>query len=235
MYEGYEADDAYETHVTVQCRTEGERAGLGAWAAERGLKLTTIVLARGRTPVQPMLTLPDRTGHPAVVDKLREAGFEPVRVKVETVPWSSEPAGPGGGYYEHHLKLALPAAYDRAALEALVMPHGAHVSWNARRVLPGPDGRHERFVTQRHPGPADAAGRGCDALVATLVAAGHELVAQERELVLSDSDLSLDEGWLDEGGLDEGGLDEGGLDENRLGERQLGESRLGKGWLEEAV
>ncbi|WP_435186923.1 hypothetical protein [Streptomyces sp. bgisy126] len=197
-FEMYEVDGVCETHVTVRCRTEGERVRLDAWAAGRGLKVTTIVLARGRTPVQPMLTLPGRTGHPAVVAGLREAGFEPVRVKVETVPWSTEPAGPGGGYYEHHLKLALPSAYDRAALEALVVPHGAHVSWNARRVLPGPGGRHERFVTQRHPGPADAAGRACDALVSALVAAGHEPVAQEREFVLSDSDLSWDEGWLEE-------------------------------------
>ncbi|MDV5143111.1 hypothetical protein R1T08_01945 [Streptomyces sp. SBC-4] len=194
----YEFDDVYETHVTVRCRTEGERARLGAWAAERGLKITTIVLARGRTPIQPMLTLPDRTSYPALVAGLREAGFEPVRVKVETVPWSAEPAGPGGGYYEHHLKLTLPAAYDRAELEALVMPHGAHVSWNARRVLPGPDGQHERFVTQRHAGPADAAGHACDVLAAALLTAGHELITQEREFVLSDSDLSLDEGWLEE-------------------------------------
>ncbi|MGW6395280.1 hypothetical protein ACWFR1_33365 [Streptomyces sp. NPDC055103] len=201
VYEGYEVDEVdevYETHVTVRCRTEGERARLDIWAADRGLKVTTIVLARGRTPVQPMLTLPDRTGHPAVVAGLREAGFEPVRVKVETVPWSTEPVGPGGGYYEHHLKLALPAGYDRAALEGLVMPHGAHVSWNARRSLPGPDGRHERFVTQRHPGPADAAGSACGVLVTALVAAGHELVSEEREFVLSDSDLSWDEGWLEE-------------------------------------
>ncbi|MFD3943428.1 hypothetical protein [Streptomyces sp. NPDC058579] len=201
MYERLEmhkVDNVYETHVTVRCRTEGEQARLGAWAAGRGLKVTTIVLARGRTPVQPMLTLPDGTSHSAVVAGLREAGFEPVRVKVETVPWSTEPVGPGGGYYEHHLKLALPATYDRAALEALVTPHGAHVSWNARRVLPGQGGRHERFVTQRHPGPADAAGGACDALVAALVTAGHELVAQEREFVLSDSDLSWDEGWLEE-------------------------------------
>ncbi|MCX2181755.1 hypothetical protein KV205_14615 [Streptomyces sp. SKN60] len=188
----------YETHVTVRCRTEDQRDRLAAWAADRGLKLTTIVLARGRTPVQPMLTLPDRTGHPALVAGLRAAGFEPVRVKVETVPWSAEVAGPGGGYFEHHLKLALPAGHDRAALEALVVPHGAHVSWNARRVLPGPGGRHERFVTQRHPGPADAAGRACDALRAALVGAGYELLSEEREFVLSDSDLSLDEGWLDE-------------------------------------
>ncbi|MEU4099127.1 hypothetical protein [Streptomyces tanashiensis] len=191
-------DDVFETHVTVRCRTEGELARLGAWAADRDLKVTTIVLARGRTPVQPMLTLRGRAGHPAVVTGLREAGFEPARVKVETVPWSAESPGPGGGYYEHHVKLALPAAYDRAALEDLVVPHGAHVSWNARRALPGPGGRHERFVTQRHPGPSDEAGRACDALVGALVAAGHELVAEEREFVVSDSDLSWDEGWLEE-------------------------------------
>ncbi|MFG2646016.1 hypothetical protein ACGFYP_34225 [Streptomyces sp. NPDC048370] len=201
MYKGFEMhkfDNVYETHVTVRCRTEQERTRLGVWAASRGLKVTTIVLARGRTPLQPMLTLPDRTSHPAVLAALREAGFEPVRVKVETVPWSTEPTGPGGGYYEHHLKLALPTTYDRAALEALVMPHNAHVSWNARRVLPGQRGRHERFVTQRHPGPADTAGHACDVLVAALITAGHELIAQERELVLSDSDLSWDEGWLEE-------------------------------------
>ncbi|MFJ2931189.1 hypothetical protein ACIO8G_00310 [Streptomyces sp. NPDC087219] len=85
-------------------------------------------------------------------------------------------------------------------------------------------------MTQRHPGSADAAGRAFDALVATLIAAGHELVAQERQLVLSDSDLSLDDGWLDDGWLDDGWLGDGGLDEN-----QLGESRLGKGRLQEAV
>ncbi|MFF2779162.1 hypothetical protein ACFVU3_30240 [Streptomyces sp. NPDC058052] len=191
-----DAPGTYETHITVRCGSEDERTRLASWADRRGLKLTTIVLARGRTPVQPMLTLPDRTGHPALVEALRSDGFAPVRVKVETVPWSEEPAGPGGGYHEHHLKLALPAAYDRAALEALVVPHGAHVSWNARRALPGPGGRHERFVTQRHPGPAPAALRACDALLAALTAAGHEVVGEERERVLSDSDPAVDEGWL---------------------------------------
>ncbi|MEU2549297.1 hypothetical protein ABZ618_28380 [Streptomyces roseolus] len=187
----------YETHVTLRCTTRGERARLEAWAAHRGLKLTTIVLARGRTPVQPMLTLPDRSGHPSLVAALRADGFEPVRVKVETVPWNTEPAGPGGGYHEHHLKLALPSPYDRAALEALVVPHGAHVSWNARRALPGPEGRHERFVTQRHPGPAPDALRACDALLADLRAAGYDVVGEERERVLHDSDLAVDAGWLE--------------------------------------
>ncbi|WP_063833497.1 hypothetical protein [Streptomyces sp. NRRL F-5727] len=196
-YGTVDAPGAYETHITVRCAGEDEGARLEAWAGRRGLKVTTIVLARGRTPVQPMLTLPDRTGHPALVEALRAAGFAPVRVKVETVPWSQEPTGPGGGYHEHHLKLALPSAYDHAALEALVVPHGAHLSWNARRALPGPGGRHERFVTQRHPGPAPAALRACDELLAALTAAGHEVIGEERELVLWDSDLSVDDGWLE--------------------------------------
>ncbi|KIX78234.1 ankyrin, partial [Streptomyces sp. MBRL 10] len=142
----------YETHVTVRCADAAELARLDAWAGARNLKVTHILLARGRMVSQPMLTLRDRTGHERLVPRLRAAGFDPVRVKVETVPWTTDRPGPGGGYFEHHLKLLLPAGYDRAALEALVTPHAAHLSWNARRVLDG--GRHERFVTQRWRGTA---------------------------------------------------------------------------------
>ncbi|MFD7625234.1 hypothetical protein ACFV7Q_04145 [Streptomyces sp. NPDC059851] len=189
----------YETHVTLRCPDAAELARLHAWAAARGLKVTHIVLARGRTVSQPMLTLPDRDGHETLVPLLRADGFDPVRVKVETVPWTTDRPGPGGGYFEHHLKLLLPAGFDRTGLEALVTPHGAHLSWNARRAAQ--DGRsHERFVTQRYRGPAGAAGaaRACDALVAELVAAGYEIRSEEREFVLYDSDLSVDDGWIEE-------------------------------------
>ncbi|MCX5147853.1 hypothetical protein OHB36_13915 [Streptomyces sp. NBC_00320] len=172
-------------------------ARLEAWARGRGLKVTHILLARGRMVSQPMLTLRDRTGHEALVPRLRAAGFDPVRVKVETVPWTTDRPGPGGGYFEHHLKLLLPAGFDRCALEALVTPHGAHLSWNARRCLP--EGRHERFVTQRWRGTAAGAGAACDALAAALGSAGYEIRSGEREFVLYDSNLSVDDGWIDEG------------------------------------
>ncbi|MFE4637042.1 hypothetical protein ACFRJ1_27185 [Streptomyces sp. NPDC056773] len=187
----------YETHVTVRCPDPAELARLESWAAERELKVTHIVLARGRMPSQPMLTLPGRDGHEVLLPRLRTAGFDPVRVKVETVPWTAEPPGPGGGYFEHHLKLRLPADWDRAALESLVVPHGAHVSWNARRALPG--ARQERFVTQRWRGTAEGATAACDALVAALAGAGYEIRSEEREFVLYDSDLSVDDGWIEEG------------------------------------
>lgn len=197
MSEKIDDMSSYETHVTVRCADPAELARLEAWSAERELKVTHIVLARGRMASQPMLTLPDRTGHEALVPSLRAAGFDPVRVKVETVPWTTDPPGPGGGYFEHHLKLCLPADYDRAALESLVVPHGAHVSWNARRVLPG--ARHERFVTQRCRGAARRATAECDALVAAVAGAGYEILSEEREFVLHDSDLSVDDGWIEEG------------------------------------
>lgn len=197
MSEKIGAMSVYETHVTVRCPGPAELARLEAWSLERELKVTHIVLARGRMASQPMLTLPDRDGHEHLVPALRAAGFDPVRVKVETVPWTTDRPGPGGGYFEHHLKLIIPADFDRGALESLVTPHGAHVSWNARRVLPG--SRHERFVTQRCRGTAEAAGRACDALVAALAGSGYEILSEEREFVLYDSDLTVDDGWIEEG------------------------------------
>lgn len=196
MSEMIDSMSEYETHVTVRCADAAELARLGAWAGARELKVTHILLARGRMVSQPMLTLPDRTGHERLVPRLRSAGFDPVRVKVETVPWTTESPGPGGGYFEHHLKLLLPADFDRGALESLVVPHGAHLSWNARRVLAG--GAHERFVTQRWRGTAAGAGAACDALVAALGSAGYEIRSEEREFVLYDSDLSVDDGWIGE-------------------------------------
>jgi hypothetical protein len=101
------------------------------------------------------------------VAALRADGFTPVRVKTESVPWAPEvPAGPcgGGQYFEHHVKLLLTPGSDLDLLAARVVPHGAHLSWNARRVRDG--GRHERFVTQRCRGvDAEEAGRALERLL----------------------------------------------------------------------
>ncbi|MFI7410261.1 hypothetical protein ACIBU0_16520 [Streptomyces sp. NPDC049627] len=193
----------YETHVTVRCDSAAESERLRRWSAAAGLKLTCIELARGRMPSQPMLTL---TGSPSwaaatagaeeVAARLRADGFTPVRIKTESAPWAPEvPAGPcgGGQYFEHHVKLRLPADTDLGALAARVVPHGAHLSWNARRVVGA--GRHERFVTQRCRGvDAEGAGHALDALLAELT--GLEVADVEREFVLYDSDLSVDDGWI---------------------------------------
>ncbi|MGW1963639.1 hypothetical protein ACWCPD_25825 [Streptomyces sp. NPDC001935] len=196
----------YESHVTVRCADSDEWVRLRRWAALGGLKVTHIVLARGRMPEQPMLTL---SGSPSyrqeaervrdVVARLRAAGFDPVRVKTECTPWAAEVPDRLGSdderYFEHHVKLLLDAGTDLTALAARVMPHGAHLSWNASRVRAG--ARHERFVTQRcREVGSDEAGLALERLLREL--SGCEVVSVEREFVLHDSDLSVDDGWIEE-------------------------------------
>ncbi|QKV90989.1 hypothetical protein HUT19_03900 [Streptomyces sp. NA02950] len=206
-----EVHGALETHVTVACPPHATDR-LAAWAAARGFGFTHIVLARGRTPSQPMLNL--RGDGPATVwrenaarvaAELAADGFRPVRIKTEAAPWAAgvprddtaaAAHGPGR-YFEHHIKLLLPAEQDRAPLERLAVPHGAHVSWNARRFRD--DGRQERFITQRCHGVGRAtAERRLSALLGTLHTAALQLLEAEREFVLHDTNLGLDDGWITE-------------------------------------
>ncbi|MDX3235275.1 hypothetical protein PV392_06190 [Streptomyces sp. ME03-5709C] len=196
----------YESHVTVRCAGPDEEARLRRWAAAAGLKLTHIVLARGRMREQPMLTLSGSSSYVEqaarardVVAGLRADGFAPVRVKTESTPWAAEvPARLGEDderYFEHHVKLLLDADTDLAALAARVVPLGAHLSWNALRVRAG--ARHERFVTQRcRSVGADGAGRALERLLTEL--GTFVVLGVEREFVLHDSDLSVDDGWIEE-------------------------------------
>ncbi|MFE2532165.1 hypothetical protein [Streptomyces sp. NPDC059371] len=196
----------YESHVTVRCADPDESVRLQRWAALGGLKLTHIVLARGRMPEQPMLTLSGSSSYGEeaervrdVVARLRTDGFDPVRVKTECTPWAAEVPDRLGGdderYFEHHVKLLLAADTDLTSIAARVMPHGAHLSWNASRVRAG--ARHERFVTQRcREVGADGAGLALERLLREL--GGLVVLGVEREFVLYDSDLSVDDGWIEE-------------------------------------
>ena len=63
----------YESHVTVRCAGPADWLRLRRWAASAGLKLTHIVLARGRTPEQPMLTL---SGSSSYVEEVLADGVQ---------------------------------------------------------------------------------------------------------------------------------------------------------------
>ena len=194
----------FEFHITV---SGDGAAGLAAWAGERGVKFTHIVLARGETVSQPMLTVRSAGTAEAVLadakamaGELREVGFSVTRMKLESspfadgVPATAEQAA-DDRYFEHHLKLLLPPGVDEAALADLVTPHGAHLSRNARRVRE--DGCAERFVTQRcHRVGTDVAVAVLDRLIDTLRDAGHEMVSVEREYVVYDSSPAVDAGWI---------------------------------------
>jgi hypothetical protein len=198
-----------ESHLTVSCR-DRETERLAVWAARRGFGFSHILLARGEKPSQPMLNF---QGEGAALGQVRmgldlahelgDHGFRVVRVKTEAAPWASGVpqhdtdalATRAELHFEHHVKLLLPADHDRARLEAAVLPHTAHLSWNARRFRA--DDREERFVTQRcHRVGRATAERCLTALLETLRAEEHHVLEVEREYVLHDTNLGLDDGWI---------------------------------------
>lgn len=198
----------FETHLTVRA---DDPDALQAWAVRHKLKFTHIVLDRGRTPSQPMLTcwgkgrLADlRTAAEILSRRLATDGFVVTRLKVESavtnsgVPRADEGAANlhAGRYFEHHVKLSLDDAADLDELVALARRHRAHLSRNARRTSDG--GRHERFVTQRCRAVGGAtARRHLDDLLTALQGGGYVVVDVEEEFVVYDSNLAVDAGWLD--------------------------------------
>ncbi|MFG6195353.1 hypothetical protein [Nonomuraea sp. JJY05] len=204
---GPEFAGVFDIHVTVAAGTAFER--LAPWAARNGGKLTHIVLARGEVPSQPMLTFTgrgtltgQRTAAAISVDRLRDEGFEVVRVKIEAAPWNDDvPATAQAAaelaacYFEHHAKVVLRD--DSAALAMVADRHSAHVSRNARRLRG--DGSHERFVTQRcRKVGLPEARRRFDALLAELGSTGFAVLEAEQEFVVHDDNPGIDNGWIEE-------------------------------------
>jgi len=201
----------FETHLTVRLADGQTVESLRAAPAARGLKCTHIVLARGRSASQPMLTRDGRgtlAGQLAEAAALRRAleadGFVVSRVKVEAAPWNQGvpqsdadgAAHPADRYFEHHVKLLLDDRADLHALARLAARHGAHLSHNALRRRD--DGRLERFVTQRCHGVGRHTARArLEALLAELHSECYEVIDVEEEFVVYDSDLSLDAGWIE--------------------------------------
>jgi hypothetical protein len=213
----------FETHLTVVAGCAvGDEDRLRRWAERHRVKYTRIVLDRGATPDQPMLTVrcrgtlsAQRAAASVWAGRLRAEGFEVVRVKIEATPWNGDVprtaaearALPPGCYFEHHVKLALADDTEVATVRTLAEHHCAHVSRNARRESGRVDGRqggrptggHERFVTQRcrDVGRPEAR-RRLDALLDALVTAGFRAVEVEEEFVVHDDRPALDAGWIHE-------------------------------------
>ena len=218
-----EFEGEFETHITVRVEGPSEVDALRAWAADRHLKFHHIVLDRGVTPSQPMVS---RRGVGSLSGELTEAanlrrrlaadGFTVSRVKIEAAPDNrdvpdSDPEAVDrhpGRYFEHHVKLALDPETDIPSLANLAQEHAAHLSRNALRVRA--DGRSERFVTQHGGGAAKQIAVGRPAALEQLAAlrwtsaleeGGYPIQSIEKEYVVHDSDPGVDAGWLDPGGI----------------------------------
>ena len=198
----------YEVHLTVSADADDGR--LRSLAADRGVRYTRIQLDRGVHASQPMLSwLSDGTPASAEADarqaasSLRADGFRVTRVKVEAAAsgreapvTAAQAAARPDLYFEHHVKLLLPAAADLEPVRELAVRHGARLSRNARRVRA--DGVQERFVTQRcyRVRRAEAA-EALAGLLDAFSGAGWAVAEVEQEWVLVDDNPALDAGWFE--------------------------------------
>jgi len=203
-----EFDGEFETHVTVRA---ADADAVRAWAARHRLKFLHIVLDRGDTVSQPMVTrratgtlAEQMTAAADLSRRLDAEGFAVTRVKIEAAPGNRDVPQTDaeaidrhrGRYFEHHVKLALDPTADLSALVTLARRHAAHLSRNARRRRD--DGKQERFVTQRCAGVGQAvARRRLTDLLEDLAAEGYVAHDVEEEFVVYDSNLGVDTGWLD--------------------------------------
>jgi hypothetical protein len=206
MEHGMDIAGSFETHITIEAHSQSSITTLQEWCAARGLKCLLIVLDRGATTSQPMLT---RRSYGTFVETLAaakdltaglaSAGFVVARIKLEVdvdspgVPVTAPAVE--GGYFETHIKLLLSDDADLQSLRDAVQPHSAHLSRNALR--PPGSGTHERFVTQRclNAGRDDAKLR-LGKLLDAIGYFGHPVIELEEEFVVFDSNATIDAGWI---------------------------------------
>jgi hypothetical protein len=199
----------FETHITVHLEDPQSIAALRVWGKGRGLKCIHIVLDRGVTVSQPMLTRRGRgtlSGELAaamrVAGELNAGGVPVIRVKLEAAPWNQdvpqsieEAAGHSDLYFEHHVKLLLPSDADTSRLAITAEQHGSHLSRNALRLRQ--DGHQERFVTQRCRNVGrDEARKRLDDLLNAITPFRFAILDVEEEYVVFDSNIGVDAGWL---------------------------------------
>jgi hypothetical protein len=202
----------FETHITIQPTQADSIAALEAWASDCGLKLLHIVLDRGKTRSQPMLTqrsngtLNSELQTARLIGAaLQRANFSVTRIKIEAAP--SNQGIPQQGeeisqhsanrYFEHHIKLLLDPTAELQPLRQLAIEHKAHLSHNQLRLRN--DGQQERFITQRcfNIGQIDARHQLQKLLAAIQTNLCHRPIKIEEEFVVYDSNLSIDDGWLE--------------------------------------
>ncbi|ABC31050.1 conserved hypothetical protein [Hahella chejuensis KCTC 2396] len=197
----------YEIHITIFVPDQGALQRFIGFCAAQEAKAIVIQLSSGRHCTQPMLCKriggePDTVwAHvQALCEGMISEGFAVERLKIEAaidnanIPQSDEVAAqlPDYCYFEHHLKLRLPADYDLDALRKAVREYRGRLSTNAfwRNYE-----HMEQFVTQRIRGGAPKAGEVLNALRAFLAANEVTIVKEIREFNIYDSNIGLDADW----------------------------------------
>lgn len=186
----------YEIHLTVAAIATSAWQAFEQRVNSLGGKAMVIELARGATPLQPMLTLGksgklDEVIHFAQMlsQELSELGYQVLRCKIERDAAACHEAP--HHYFEWHGRVEVVEA-DRLRLAEVCQEYGGHLSQNALR------GTNKRYVTVRETDDYPRLMSRVSVLRAGISEQGWEVSKQQWERVVYDSNLALDSGWLEQ-------------------------------------
>ena len=203
---------AFEAHITIESLPDAAtKERFMAFCEKNALKGIEIELSRGDFMHQPMTCSLHEGDFQEVLgnvqhiaQNLAAEGFPVTRVKLEAAPFNAELPQTNAevvqhapsNYFEHHLKLLLPAEADTDLLLQICEKYHAHLSRNAFKKLQ--DGMSERFVTIRNYGlgKAEAEQSLCD-LRNAIEAVGFQVIKSITEYCVYDDCLDLDANWLE--------------------------------------
>lgn len=199
----------FEIHLTLSEHTPIHFPALEELATKGHWKLLHIVLDRGVSASQPMLTrLNVGTMDSAMREAntftglLRKAGFTVSRCKLEASPNNQDvPITDADSrrypdcYFEHHVKTRIRDRLQMRTATTVAIKHQAHLSRNAFHVAV--DQTETRFITQRcYQLGKTRSHEYLTALLGDLSNAGIEILKSQQEFVVFDSNIQLDHGWL---------------------------------------
>lgn len=202
-----------ETHLTVFLEETRNIEQLQELARVYNLKCLHIILERGETISQPMLTWRAQGELTSQIEKARHlkdiisaAGFPVVRIKIEAAPQNKDvPQSKNelrkqfdGRYFESHIRILLDSRENNRALNEIAERHSAHLSRNALKE--SQNGFEERFVTQRNwrVGYSES-NQKLIRLLNEIKDSGYKVIDVEEKFVVFDSNLEIDRGWIQEG------------------------------------
>ena len=190
----------FEIHITTEINTNTQEKRFITFCSQNNVKPLFIELSRGITISQPMLTktiLVNKLTNALdfahqLEQELKKADLPVKRLKIEIPDINAKQYTPSQNsfnpYFEWHGKLKV---IDKKTLYSICTKHNAHFSKNALK-----EEKNVHFITIRIAGSYKTYRTKVENLKADLEKSKWQIIKEEDEYCIYDSNIILDQGWL---------------------------------------
>jgi len=190
-----------ELHITINKLGNNEIESFEEFCHSINAKPIIILLSTGENAQQPMISKMITCCNKHELEKEVESikrqfksnRYEITRIKMEVAPWDSKEAKKlfvvdSDNYYEWHGKIRIDSEKYAASL---IHNLGGHISRNVLKSDP-----NSKFITIRDYGTEEDINYKIDRLKNGLNQNNVEIIKEELEYCIFDSNVSLDKGWI---------------------------------------